>query len=76
MAKTEKPVKDLNYEQAFSELEDIIVAMEGEQQPLEEAVKMFERGQLLAQHCSTLLDSAELRIKELNTDRPSIDHAE
>ena len=76
MAKTEKPVKDLNYEQAFSELEDIIVAMEGEQQPLEEAVKMFERGQLLAQHCSTLLDRAELRIKELNTDKPSIDHAE
>lgn len=73
MVKAEKLVKDLSYEQAFSELEDIIVAMESEQQPLEEAVKMFERGQILAQHCSTLLDSAELRIKELNTDRPVTD---
>ncbi len=73
MVKAEKLVKDLSYEQAFSELEDIIVAMESEQQPLEEAVKMFERGQILAQHCSTLLDNAELRIKELNTDRPVTD---
>ena len=73
MVKAEKLVKDLSYEQAFSELEDIIVAMESEQQPLEEAVKMFERGQILAQHCSTLLDSAELRIKEFNTDRPVTD---
>ncbi len=76
MAKTEKPVKDLNYEQAFSELEDIIVAMESEQQSLEEAVRMFERGQVLAQHCSTLLDNAELRIKELNTDKSTTGNAE
>ena len=76
MARTEKPVKDLSYEQAFNELEDIIVAMESEQQSLEEAVKMFERGQVLAQHCSALLDHAELRIKELNIDKAAGESAE
>ena len=76
MAKTDKPVSELTYEQAFSELENIIMVMEGEQQPLEEAVKMFERGQALSQRCTELLDGAELRIKELNTGKNGIEKGE
>ena len=76
MAKTEKSVSELTYEQAFSELEDIIMVMEGEQQSLENSVKMFERGQALAKRCTELLDNAELRIKELTNSKNSVSDEE
>lgn len=69
MAKADKTLSELSYEQAFSELESIVEAMESQQQPLDEALKLFERGQVLAQHCTSLLDHAELRIKELNAGK-------
>jgi exodeoxyribonuclease VII small subunit len=73
MAKTDKTLLALTYEQAFSELESIVEAMENQQQPLDETMKLFERGQILSQHCTSLLDNAELRIKELNTSKSSLD---
>lgn len=76
MAKTDKALADLSYEQAFSELEGIVEAMESQQQPLDESMKLFERGQALAQHCTSLLDNAELRIKELNNNKTSLNPGE
>ena len=73
MAKADKAHLELTYEQAFSELESIVEAMEDQQQPLDEAMKLFERGQILSQHCTSLLDNAELRIKELNTNKSAIE---
>jgi exodeoxyribonuclease VII small subunit len=76
MTEPTKPIAELNYEQAFNELESIVNALEVEQQPLEEAMKLFERGQLLAQYCAALLDGAELRIKELNLSKPAPEKGE
>jgi len=76
MAKTDKTPLELTYEQAFSELESIVEAMESQQQPLDETMKLFERGQVLSQYCTALLDNAELRIKELNTSKTSLDKEE
>lgn len=76
MAKTDKSIAELTYEQAFSELEEIVVAMESRQQPLDEAMKLFERGQALAQYCTSLLDNAELRITELNATKPTVGKGE
>ncbi len=73
MAKTDKTPLELTYEQAFSELESIVEAMENQQQPLDETMKLFERGQVLSQYCTSLLDNAELRIKELNTSKSALD---
>lgn len=73
MAKTDKTPLELTYEQAFSELESIVEAMENQQQPLDETMKLFERGQVLSQYCTSLLDNAELRIKELNTSKSTLD---
>ncbi len=73
MAKTDKTPLELTYEQAFSELESIVEAMENQQQPLDEAMKLFERGQILSHYCTSLLDNAELRIKELNTTKSALD---
>ena len=63
-----KPVEELNYEEAFAELETIVNALEEEQNPLEESMSLFERGQALVKRCSELLDGAELRVRELTGD--------
>jgi exodeoxyribonuclease VII small subunit len=60
------PVEQLSYEQALSELEALVLDLESEEHALEEALAIFERGQALAQHCSQLLEGAELKIQELS----------
>jgi exodeoxyribonuclease VII small subunit len=67
MAKSEtKPIEKLTYEEAFAELEEIVAALESGEQPLEEALSLFERGQKLSKHCSELLAKAELKVQELS----------
>jgi exodeoxyribonuclease VII small subunit len=63
----EKPVEELSYEEALAELENIVAALEGDasQNPLEEAMKLFERGQALVTRCSALLEAAELKVQKL-----------
>lgn len=66
--KTEKPVEELTYEEALAELEEIVSALEGEQNRLEESIRLFERGQQLAAHCSEMLEAAELKVKQVAGD--------
>ena len=63
--KSEKPVEELTYEEALAELESIVFALEDEQNPLEESMKLFERGQALAARCSALLEAAQLKVQKL-----------
>jgi exodeoxyribonuclease VII small subunit len=67
---TPKPVKDLTYEEALAELEGIVAALEGDasRNPLEDSIKLFERGQALVARCSELLESAELKVRQLAGD--------
>ncbi len=65
-ASTSKPVEELTYEQALAELEKIVAALEGEQNPLELSLALFERGQALVKRCAGLLDQAELKVKQLS----------
>ncbi len=65
MAQGTSPVESLSYEQAMVEMEGIIQKMEGEQLTLEEALALFERGQLLAKRCADLLTQAELKVRQL-----------
>jgi exodeoxyribonuclease VII small subunit len=62
---TSGPIDALTYEQAFSELESIIAALEDENHSLEESLALFERGQELAKYCTDQLDQAELKVKQL-----------
>jgi len=59
-------IQSLSYEQAFAELEEIVFGLETNQKSLDEAIALFERGQALAKHCASLLDQAELRVRQLN----------
>lgn len=63
--KMEKPAEELTYEEALAELEGIVSALEDEQSQLEEAIKLFERGQAVAARCGVLLEAAQLRVKQV-----------
>jgi len=67
-SKKEKEVEGLSYEEALTELEGIVSALEGEQSQLEDAIKLFERGQALAARCGVLLEAAELKVKQVAGD--------
>jgi len=66
--KAEKDVEELSYEEALAELEEIVASLEGEQNQLEDAIKLFERGQALAARCGVLLEAAELKVKQVVGD--------
>jgi exodeoxyribonuclease VII small subunit len=69
--KPETELENLSYEQAYQELESIVAALETNQQPLEESMRLFERGQLLSQYCTNLLEKAELKIQQLTKMNPA-----
>ncbi len=66
--KLEKPVGELTYEEAAAELEGVVEFLEGEQSPLEDSMKLFERGQALVAHCGALLEAAQLKVRKLVGD--------
>lgn len=66
--KSEKSIEDLSYEEALVELEQIVETLESEQNPLEESMKLFERGQALVRQCGALLESAQLKVQKLAGD--------
>jgi len=69
MAKSEpKVIEKLSFEEAFAELEGIVAALESGDRPLEESMKLFERGRALAKRCGELLDKADLTVKQLTGD--------
>ena len=63
--KTNETVDDLTYEEAFQQLEGIVKALETGDQTLESSLELFERGQALVRRCMALLETAELRVKQV-----------
>jgi exodeoxyribonuclease VII small subunit len=58
-------LQNLNFEDAFAELESIVQRLEEGDLKLDEAMALFERGMALTAHCNSRLDSAELRVQQL-----------
>jgi exodeoxyribonuclease VII small subunit len=61
-------INELSFEDAYSQLEELVAKLESGDMSLEESVSLFERGKELAAHCQSLLDKAELRVKKINDD--------
>ena len=57
-------VAELSYEQARDELIDVVAQLEGGQLGLEESMRLWQRGEALAAHCSTWLDGAEAALTQ------------
>ncbi|PKO15960.1 MAG: exodeoxyribonuclease VII small subunit [Chloroflexi bacterium HGW-Chloroflexi-10] len=70
------PVSEMTYEQALTALEAIVEQLENETQNLEESLALYERGQTLSQHCSALLQRAELRLRQVGQEASQTKEAE
>lgn len=57
-------VAELTYEDARDELTSIVSRLEGGQVPLEESMRLWRRGEALAEHCTAWLDGAQRQITE------------
>jgi exodeoxyribonuclease VII small subunit len=55
-------IANLSYEQARDELISIVAQLEGGQIGLEDSMTLWQRGEALANHCSTWLDGAEAKL--------------
>ena len=54
-----------SFEQALAELEQIVARLESGQAPLEDSIRLYERGALLKAHCETRLEAARLRVEKI-----------
>ncbi|MCG8352746.1 MAG: exodeoxyribonuclease VII small subunit [Chloroflexales bacterium] len=63
------------YETLYTRLQDIVARLETGELPLEEALQLYEQGVQLAAACQQLLDTAELRVQQvqLNTELEILD---
>ena len=66
MAEKIKAVDQMSYEEALQELETILEALEGEARGLDQTLGLYERGRALVQHCQTLLEQADLKVRQLD----------
>ena len=55
------------FEASMTRLEQIVRAMERGDVPLEESLKLFQKGTELVRNCQKLLDDAQLQIKKIMT---------
>jgi exodeoxyribonuclease VII small subunit len=66
--KVDQDLKEIPFEKALEELEDIVDSMEEGDLPLDEMIECFERGTLLSKHCRKKLSALEKKIELLVKD--------
>jgi exodeoxyribonuclease VII small subunit len=59
--------EEFSFEEELNRLEKIVQTLEAGGLSLEEAIALFEEGMQLAKICSQRLDTAELKISQLQT---------
>lgn len=65
MTDTPADLAKLPFEAALAELEAIVDKLEKGSVPLEESIRIYERGEALKAHCDRLLREAEMRIEKI-----------
>lgn len=58
-------ISSLSFEQAMQELESIVRRLEDGKVALEDAIKLFERGNTLRAHCEEKLKQAQTRVEKI-----------
>ena len=58
-------ISALSFEAALAELEQIVARLESGQAPLEDSIRMYERGAALKAHCESRLEAARLRVEKI-----------
>lgn len=62
------PTEDLSFEEALKQLETIVAQLESGETPLQQAIELYERGNVLRQRCADRLDAAQARIEAIRLD--------
>jgi exodeoxyribonuclease VII small subunit len=62
---TTKPISELGYEECRDELVETVRLLEHGGLPLEESLKLWERGEQLARRCEEHLAGAQQRVAEV-----------
>lgn len=57
-------ISEMSYEVARAELIETVQALENAGAPLEDTLKLWNRGEALASRCQTILDSAQEQLAE------------
>ncbi|MFT4619900.1 MAG: exodeoxyribonuclease VII small subunit [Sulfitobacter sp.] len=67
---TDTPVTELSFEAAMAELEHVVGRLEQGDVPLEDSIKLYERGAALKKRCEEKLKEAEEKVSQitLNAD--------
>jgi exodeoxyribonuclease VII small subunit len=65
-------MSDIRFEDALARLEQIVGALEAGNLPLEDSLKAFEEGVVLARRCAKYLEDAERRIEILTKDEAGV----
>ncbi len=62
-------IKALSFEQALEALEKIVEDLERGEVPLDQSIRIYERGEALKAHCARLLKAAEDKVEKIRLSR-------
>ena len=64
-----EPIKEMTFENALNELENIVSKLERGEVTLEESIAIYERGAKLKAHCEGKLKDAQLKVEKIILDK-------
>lgn len=62
-------IKAMSFEQALEALERIVENLERGDVPLDQSIRIYERGEALKSHCDRLLKAAEDKVEKIRLSR-------
>ncbi|MDR1334198.1 MAG: exodeoxyribonuclease VII small subunit [Holosporaceae bacterium] len=62
-------VDKMEFEDALQELEEIVKILEEGKSSLKISVNLYERGTLLKKHCDKILESVQLKVNQISSDK-------
>ena len=66
---TNDDIKAMSFEKALEALEKIVDQLERGDVPLEESIRIYERGEALKAHCDALLKAADAKVEKIRLSR-------
>jgi exodeoxyribonuclease VII small subunit len=63
-----KAIKDMSFEDAIRELEQVVTALDRGDVALEDSIKLYERGAALKARCEAKLKEAEEKVAQITLD--------
>ena len=66
---SEENISEISFEKAMAELEEVINKLEHGEVPLEDSIKLYERGAELKKICEAKLKEAEQKVKNITLDK-------